>query len=118
MTAICVRLGSALMVALVTAPIAAAQDLRSEWIDPARTRVIDQPQAGAANEEEDDFGRTLAVGDFDGDGRLEVAIGAPGDEAGGVSTGRVYVVPEPGATAVAVAALAALAGVGLRRTPD
>jgi hypothetical protein len=37
-------------------------------MDRPRARVIDQPQAGAADEEEDDFGRTLAVGDFDGDG--------------------------------------------------
>ncbi len=94
MTAFCVRLGSALMVALVTAPVAAAQDSRSEWIDPARTRVIEQPQAGAANEEEDDFGRTLAVGDFDGDGRDDLVVGAPFEDQGATAdAGAVFVFP-------------------------
>jgi hypothetical protein len=71
--------------------------------------------SGATSAIADRFGAAIATGDFDGDGRLEVAIGAPGDEAGGVSTGRVYVVPEPGATAVAAAALAALGGLRRRR---
>jgi hypothetical protein len=74
--------------------------------------------SGATSAIADRFGAAIASGDFDGDGRLDVAIGAPGDEAGGVSTGRVYVVPEPGATAAAVAALAALGAMHLRHTRD
>jgi hypothetical protein len=93
-TLVCVRFGGALVVALATASVAAAQELRGAWIDPARTRVIEQPQAGAANEAGDDFGGALAVGDFDDHGRDDLVVGAQYEDQG--------------ATAAAVAALAAL----------
>lgn len=55
------------------------------------------------------FGAALAVGDFDGDGADELAIGAPGDRpTGGVASGVVFVVPEAGASTIAVCAVLAL----------
>jgi FG-GAP repeat len=38
-----------------------------------------------------DFGRSLAVGDLDGDGFADVIAGAPREETGGVRAGAVYV---------------------------
>jgi hypothetical protein len=61
------------------------------------------------------FGTAMASGDFDGDGRFELAIGAPRELAFGVSAGVVYVVPEPGASAAALAAAFALVSAGSRR---
>lgn len=42
--------------------------------------------------ERDRAGRSLAVGDFDGDGVADVAVGAPRNGAAGANAGRVYVV--------------------------
>jgi hypothetical protein len=40
----------------------------------------------------DNFGRHVsAAGDFDGDGRADVIVGAPGNNAGGTGAGRAYV---------------------------
>lgn len=43
---------------------------------------LEQPGTGAA-EAGDFFGQTLAAGDFDGDGRHELAVGAPSEDLGG-----------------------------------
>ncbi|MEM7048861.1 MAG: FG-GAP repeat protein [Acidobacteriota bacterium] len=51
-----------------------------------------QNDLGGAAEAGDGFGGALAVGDFDGDGRLDVAIGAPGEQVGSaVEAGTVFV---------------------------
>jgi hypothetical protein len=67
--------------------------------------------ASATSDAGDRFGAALAAGDFDGDGRRELAIGAPGDEAGGVAAGRVYLAPEPDGAALLAASALALAAV-------
>ncbi|MBK9132723.1 MAG: FG-GAP repeat protein [Gammaproteobacteria bacterium] len=51
-----------------------AQYLR-QWAED----VVDYPQANDA------FGYALAAGDFDGDGRADLAIGVPGEDSGGIS---------------------------------
>ncbi|GIE89599.1 FG-GAP-like repeat-containing protein [Actinoplanes regularis] len=38
------------------------------------------------------FGRAVSAGDFDGDGRADLAVGAPGDDVGTVSAGAVNVI--------------------------
>jgi hypothetical protein len=47
----------------------------------------------AGTSPDEHFGHSTAVGDFDGDGTLELAVGAPGatNDAGGVHAGAVYV---------------------------
>lgn len=47
----------------------------------------------AGTNEGDELGRSIAAGDFDGDGRIDLAVGAPGDDASGVGdvAGAVYV---------------------------
>src|SRR5262249_46387669 len=39
------------------------------------------------------FGSASAVGDFNGDGLADVAVGAPGDLVNGAASGAVYVFP-------------------------
>jgi hypothetical protein len=48
----------------------------------APDRVVDQTGLGA-NEQGDQFGATLATGDFDGDGPVDLVVGAPGEAPGG-----------------------------------
>ncbi len=55
-------------------------------------RVISQGFIGGVNEPGDRFGSVLAVGDVNGDGVLEVAIGVPDEDVGPiVDAGMVYV---------------------------
>jgi hypothetical protein len=49
----------------------------SEWWHQDRVGIAGKPLAG------DVFGTALAAGDFDGDGRAELAAGAPGESVGG-----------------------------------
>ena len=54
--------------------------------------VLDQGSSGlGANETGDEFGTSFAAGDFDGDGRDDLAIGAPGEAPGtGARSGVVF----------------------------
>jgi hypothetical protein len=53
---------------------------------------ITQTDAGGVNEEGDQFGAALAVGDFNGDGIEDLAVGAPGKAPSGNSkSGAVFV---------------------------
>jgi hypothetical protein len=47
----------------------------------APDRMLDQDSLGA-NEDDDQFGAALASGDFDGDDRDDLAVGAPGEAPG------------------------------------
>ena len=65
---------------------------RSQLVHQATTNVEGVPQSG------DHFGQALAVGDFDGDGFDDLAIGIPGEKLGGTAdTGLVYVMNGTGA---------------------
>ncbi len=48
---------------------------------------------GGVHEAGDEFGAALAVGDFDGDGIEDLAVGAPGDGQGAVKAGSAFVFP-------------------------
>ncbi|MFL6075549.1 MAG: alkaline phosphatase D family protein [Mycobacteriales bacterium] len=54
---------------------------------------IDQKLGGGGNEASDQFGYSVAVGDLDGDGYADVAIGDPGEQSSGSTNhaGAVYV---------------------------
>jgi hypothetical protein len=47
-----------------------------------RGRLVAQNDVGAGNETSDEFGSSVALGDFNGDGRAEGAIGAQGEVIG------------------------------------
>lgn len=58
---------------------------------PVKKQTFDQNTDGVpgSDEVEDGFGSALAVGDVTGDGRAEVAVGAPSERTGNVSKGRL-----------------------------
>ncbi|MFC4530536.1 FG-GAP repeat protein [Sphaerisporangium dianthi] len=55
----------------------------------AKGALVTQATSWVAQEhiEGDQFGAAVAVGDFDGDGRAELAVGAPGDTVGPATSG-------------------------------
>jgi hypothetical protein len=58
-----------------------------------RTQQWDQVKLGGSNNSGDRFGSALAAGDFNGDGRADLAIGAPLKDVNGLSNvGEVYVI--------------------------
>ncbi|HZM81707.1 MAG TPA: alkaline phosphatase D family protein [Candidatus Limnocylindrales bacterium] len=55
--------------------------------------LVSAANAGGTNDAGDNFGAASAVGDFNGDGFGDVAVGAPQDAVGGVRAGAVFVFP-------------------------
>ncbi len=51
---------------------------------------IDQRDTGATNEAYDTFGFSVATGDFDGDGRDDLAVGSPYEDSGVADNGKVH----------------------------
>ncbi|MFV2038985.1 MAG: FG-GAP-like repeat-containing protein, partial [Acidimicrobiales bacterium] len=51
----------------------------------ARSAVFDQTQTSSDNAAGDRFGTSLVVGDFNGDGREDLAVGAPRESVGGAT---------------------------------
>ena len=58
-----------------------------EGLDPAPVRVL------SGTDRRDEFGRGLATGDFDGDGLVDLAVGADAYNAGLTDNGAVFVYP-------------------------
>ncbi len=77
----------------VTAMLLPAAAPLSAQLDPAGNHRIFQNQVGGAIEAGDRFGDALATGDFNGDGRDDLAIGTPEEDLGAVvDAGAVYVI--------------------------
>jgi hypothetical protein len=70
-------------------------------LDPARTRWLTQATTGVpgAPESGDEFGFSLVAGDFTGDRRADLAIGAPGETVGSVAVDAGSVTVLPGSAA-------------------
>ena len=64
--------------------------MRGLNVNPSRTLAIGDGGVYVADPDER-YGAALAVGDFDGDGVDDLAIGAPGEKMGGVAAGRVHI---------------------------
>lgn len=65
-------------------------------LDAQRFQFFDQNTPGIPNtaEDSDRFGHALACGDYDGNGRADLAIGSPGEKIGGdIDAGAVFVLP-------------------------
>lgn len=54
-------------------------------LSASRSQTFDQDVTGmdGSNEDDDNFGRALAAGDFNNDGRDDLAVGVPGENGGG-----------------------------------
>ncbi len=63
------------------------------WFDLARTDFLHQGNLyGATAQQTDDyFGQALAAGDWNGDGRDDLAVGQPGEDVGGIDRGGVTI---------------------------
>jgi hypothetical protein len=65
-----------------------------------------------------DYGDEIAVGDFDGDGLKDVAVGAPGQSVGGVDAGVVYVYRRSSAGSYTLLQTLSQAGLGVNASGE
>lgn len=66
---------------------------RPDWTDGQT--LDDGPFLGLGDAAGDEAGFGLDVLDLDSDGTLDIAVGAPSADVGGVGSGSVYLVPGP-----------------------
>ena len=80
--------------ALALAPLAAGAQTGACGVGNVRNWCVSQDSSGVTGVSQagDHFGSALAFGDFDGDGAGDLAVGAPGESAGGAANaGAVWV---------------------------
>jgi hypothetical protein len=71
---------STCLLALLLAPAPAAASVPGVGLSPVRSLFLENPTIGDTGPQEGDgFGFALAAGDFDGDGREDLAVGMPFD---------------------------------------
>jgi hypothetical protein len=62
------------------------------WCNPVvGFEGLTQAEAGATNEANDQFGRSVAIGDFNGDGKDDLAVGTPNEDDDATDDGMVVV---------------------------
>lgn len=83
-----------LVAAVPATPAGVAGEPVAVACEPAGTLTrafVSPADAGGHNDSGDGFGAALASGDFNGDGRADLAVGAPSDAVGGVRSGTVSI---------------------------
>ncbi|HBB34412.1 MAG TPA: hypothetical protein DDZ80_24050 [Cyanobacteria bacterium UBA8803] len=64
----------------------------SSGLSSNKDQILSQTSLGGSNLNYDQFGGSLAAGDFNGDGQADLGIGIPGKDISGVDTGAINVV--------------------------
>lgn len=80
-------------------------------------QFIEQDTLGI-NEADDRFGKALAAGDFNRDGRDDLAVGAPGEAPGGAPEGGSFFVYQGGSSGLSPARVYTQSGLGINEAGD